>query len=101
MVVIIEPRISGWKADNFIKASGFDRSHRVEVVDFSGGIWLLWRNQFEVEIIFNHKQFIHFKLKRNNVLTSWVIAVHASPVPVIRRELWDHLNHLAAITNDP
>ncbi|KAL9409078.1 hypothetical protein AB3S75_047461 [Citrus x aurantiifolia] len=41
MVVVMEPRISGRKADNFIKASGFDRSHRVEAVGFSGEIWLL------------------------------------------------------------
>ena len=73
----------------------------MEAVGLSRGIWILWRNQFEVEIIFNHKKFIHFKLKRNNVLTSWVTTVYASPVPVIRRELWDHLNHLGAITNDP
>ena len=35
MVVIMEPRINGRKADNFIKASCFDRSHRVEAVGFS------------------------------------------------------------------
>lgn len=40
-VVLMEPRISGVKADEFIKKSGFDNSHRVEVVGFSRGIWLL------------------------------------------------------------
>ncbi|KAH9716124.1 reverse transcriptase domain-containing protein [Citrus sinensis] len=101
MVVVMEPRISGRKADNFIKASGFDRSHRVEAVGFSGGIWLLWRDQFDVEIVLNHKQFVHLKISSKNVLTSWVTAVYASLVPVIRSELWHHLNHLAAITNEP
>ena len=42
MVVLMEPRISGVKADDFIKKSGFDQSHRVEAVGFFGGIWLLW-----------------------------------------------------------
>ncbi|KAH9727054.1 hypothetical protein KPL70_008506 [Citrus sinensis] len=101
IVVVMEPRISGRKADNFIQASGFDQSHKVEAVGFSGGIWLLWRDQFHVEITFNHKQFIHLKLQHNNVLISWITVVYASPVSVIRRELWDHLNHLATITNDP
>lgn len=41
MVVLMEPRINGSKADNFIKNNGFDKSHRVEVEGFSGGIWIL------------------------------------------------------------
>lgn len=38
VVVLFEPRISGKKADPFIKGSGYDRSHRVEAVGFKGGI---------------------------------------------------------------
>ena len=38
MVVLMEPRISGVKADDFIKKSGFDYLHRVEAMGFSGGI---------------------------------------------------------------
>ena len=87
MVVVMESRISARKADNFTKASGFDRSHRVEVVGFSGGIWPLWRDRFDVEIVLNHKQFVHLKISSKNVLTSWVTAVYASPISVIRSEL--------------
>ena len=43
-----------------LKKSGFDNSHRVEAVGFSGGIWLLWQNVIEVEVLINHWQFIHF-----------------------------------------
>ena len=50
LVVLMEPRISGIKADEFIMKNGFDKSHRVEAVGFSGGIWLLWRNFIEVEV---------------------------------------------------
>ncbi|KAH9697020.1 reverse transcriptase domain-containing protein [Citrus sinensis] len=49
MVVLMEPRISGVKADEFIKNSGFDHSHRVEAVGFSGGIWILWQSSIAVE----------------------------------------------------
>ena len=101
MVVVMEPKISAQRADNFIKASGFDRSHRVEAVGFLGGIWMLWKNWFNVEIFFNHKQFIHLKILINNVLISWITAVYTSAVPVIRCELWDHLNHLVTVTNEP
>ena len=68
MVVLIEPRTSGVKADDFIKKSGFDYSYRVEVVGFSGGIWLLWRSSIEVEVSINHRQFIHFKICMNRSL---------------------------------
>lgn len=84
-VVLMEPRISGVKADEFIKKSGFDNSHRVEVVGFSRGIWLLLRNFIDVEVLINHRQFIHFRICMNNIFVSWATAVYASPNPSLRR----------------
>ena len=55
MVVLMEPRISGSKADEFIKKCRFHNSHCVEAVGFSGGIWLLWQNVIEVEVLINHR----------------------------------------------
>lgn len=48
MVVVMEPRVSGMKADEFIKKSGFDNSHRVEGVSLEefgsfGEILQRWR----------------------------------------------------------
>lgn len=54
LVVVFEPRISGIKADNFIRKNGFARSHRVEVVGFYGGIWLIWKEDLDVEVVVNH-----------------------------------------------
>lgn len=62
IVAILEPKISGVKADNFIKHSGLDFSHREEAEGFAEGIWILWKEGFRMEFIFNHKQFIHFKV---------------------------------------
>ena len=101
IVVILEPRISGKKADDFIRKSGFDRSHRVEATGFSGGIWLLWRNFFDVEIAFNHSQFIHLKISVQNVIQSWVTAVYASPKSAGRHALWYHLSNIAESMHDP
>ena len=66
MIVLLEPRISGLKADAFIKKSGFNKSHRVEAEGFSSGIWILWKDIFDVEIIRNHTQFIHLRVSQNN-----------------------------------
>lgn len=38
MIAIFEPRINGIKTDEFIRKSGFDKSHRVEAIGFFGGI---------------------------------------------------------------
>ena len=101
IVVILEPRIRDKKADDFIKKCGFDCSHRVEATGFSGGIWILWRNFFDVEIAFNHTQFIHLKISVQNVIQSWVTVVYASPNSVGRRALWYHLNSIVESMHDP
>ena len=85
MVVVMETRVSGIKADEFIKKSGFEFSHQVEAVGFSGGIWILWWNCVEVEVVINHRQFIHFKVCRNNIFVFCVTTVYASQNPMLRR----------------
>lgn len=87
MVVSLQPRISGDKADDFIKHSGFDKSHWIEANGFSGGIWILWQDKFDVEVFVNHKQFVHFRISEKNVLLSWVTAVYGRPNPSIRKHL--------------
>ena len=55
IVAILEPKISRVKANNFIKRSSFDFSYRVEAEGFARGIWILWKEGFRMEFIFNHK----------------------------------------------
>lgn len=88
MVVLMEPQISGIKGDDFIRKSGFDYSHHVETEGFSGGIWLLWRSSIEVDVVVNHRQYIHFRICKNKNFVSWVTAVYASPNSMLRRQLW-------------
>ena len=101
MVVLMEPRISGIKADDFIKKSGFARSHQVEAVGFSGGIWLLWRSSIEMEVSLNHRQFIHFKICKTKAFVSWVTTIYASPNPMLRRQLWCHMENIASSIQGP
>ncbi|KAH1106200.1 hypothetical protein J1N35_009968 [Gossypium stocksii] len=44
IVVLVETRISGVKADKVIKNIGMANSHRVEACGFSRGIWILWKD---------------------------------------------------------
>ncbi|KAH1107797.1 hypothetical protein J1N35_011565 [Gossypium stocksii] len=52
---LLEPRISGVKVDTIIAKLGWDKSHRVEAVGFSGGIWIGWKNFIDLERQLTHK----------------------------------------------
>ncbi|KAK8704164.1 hypothetical protein V6N13_047796 [Hibiscus sabdariffa] len=43
VVVFVEPRIRGRRADSVISSLGFPNSHRVEANGFAGGIWVAWQ----------------------------------------------------------
>lgn len=49
----------------------------------------------------NHKQFIHFKVSINKIFCSWVTAIYASPVPSLRKQLWDYLGSIASTMSGP
>ena len=85
MVVLLEPRINGLKADAFIKKKWVQQFSSAE--GFSGGIWILWRDIFDVEIVRNHTQFIHLRVSYNNQLVSWITAIYGSPITSIRKSL--------------
>ena len=100
VVALYEPRISGWKADDFIQHSGFHRSHRVEAIGYSGGIWILWREQVEVDVIENHRQYIHTRITFPDRQSSLVSFIYASPVSANRKFLWKELNRIALSMGD-
>ncbi|KAG8501637.1 hypothetical protein CXB51_004070 [Gossypium anomalum] len=58
IVCLLEPRVSGNKVNFIIDKLGFDRSHRIESVGFSGGIWVGWKDFISISIIHNHPQFM-------------------------------------------
>ncbi|KAK8663563.1 hypothetical protein V6N13_083375 [Hibiscus sabdariffa] len=102
LVVFVEPRISGCKADSVIAALGFPYSHRVEAIGFSGGIWLAWYDSVSVEVIVNHFQFIHCRVTAKlSGQSVYATAIYASPSPACRKLLWPHLRRLADTIHSP
>lgn len=51
---LLEPKVSGEQADMICRKIGYDEWVRVEVVGFSGGIWIFWRENIEVNIRASH-----------------------------------------------
>ncbi|GMI80936.1 hypothetical protein HRI_001762900 [Hibiscus trionum] len=92
VIALFEPRISGPKADRFIRRSGFDCSYRVEANGFSGGIWVLWRATVKLDVVAVSSQFVHGwcydvgKRKR-----CFITFVYASPSSSQRALLWNQL----------
>ncbi|GMI69001.1 hypothetical protein HRI_000569400 [Hibiscus trionum] len=102
MVIFMEPRISGRKADSVISSLGFPNSHSVEAVGFAGGIWLAWYDTVKVEILLNHFQFIHCRVTaKGDGHSILATAVYASPRSSQRKILWPHLRRLATTIHSP
>ncbi|KAK8683424.1 hypothetical protein V6N13_039485 [Hibiscus sabdariffa] len=102
LVVFVEPRVSGFRADTIIASLGFPYSHRVEAQGFSGGIWLAWFESITVDIILNHFQFFHCRVTdKRNGNSALASIICASPNATKRKALWSHLRHLASSINSP
>ncbi|KAK8985995.1 hypothetical protein V6N11_037714 [Hibiscus sabdariffa] len=74
---------------------GYANYFRVEVNGLIGGIWLLWSDVVDVEVLRVSNQFVHGHVCVSG--SSWWVyftAVYASPNATIRRRVWDLLSAL-------
>ncbi|MBA0790878.1 hypothetical protein Gohar_015495 [Gossypium harknessii] len=55
-------RVSSDKVDLVIAKLGFQNSHHVEAVSFSGSIWIGWRDLISVEVLQSYPQFVLAKV---------------------------------------
>lgn len=91
VLIINEPRVSGGRAGNIIARMGFDKSYRIEVQGFSGGIWILWDgSSVSVDIVNSSSQFIYANLiYRKGGESFYITCVYGTPIPSIRQGLWE------------
>ncbi|MBA0548204.1 hypothetical protein Golob_019314, partial [Gossypium lobatum] len=99
---LLEPRISGTKADTIIAKLGWDKSYRVKAVEFSRGIWIGWKNSIGLEVIGNHPQFILSCICSNlHPNRTFVAFVYGSPNKLKRKILWNDLSRSIPLGYDP
>ncbi|CAL2279833.1 unnamed protein product [Prunus armeniaca] len=102
MLFLCEPRISGAKATSVVKSLGFPCFEIVDVVGFSGGLWLLWDySRVHVEVVGTSDQTISACVARNGQDPWLFTGVYASPNVVKRVKMWDYLSFVAASHNMP
>ncbi|GMJ08906.1 hypothetical protein HRI_004559800 [Hibiscus trionum] len=95
MVALFEPRVSGRLANHIISRFGFANSYRMEAHGFSGGLWLLWNDEVEVEILQIFNQFISSRCcKDDSSLWVYFTDVYASPHGAKQKHLWNQLLQL-------
>lgn len=100
MIELLEPRINGMGASDVCRRLG--KTHWIcsDVNSFSGGVWLLWNEEYiKVELLNVHKSFIHIAIKSMGEGNWNFTDVYASPRAHIRKELLLVLNELQ--TGDP
>ncbi|KAI9081887.1 hypothetical protein K1719_036149 [Acacia pycnantha] len=91
MMVVLEPRVNGNIANKIIKSWRFKHSIRMEVVGFSGGIWIIWdREDLSVNVLEADEQFLHCSLCLGGVGMLFSV-VYANPNEQRRRRVWDQL----------
>ncbi|KAI9086987.1 hypothetical protein K1719_031148 [Acacia pycnantha] len=94
--VLLEPRVSGTKADHVIKRLGFLHSHRVEASGFSGGIWILWSSKVSINVLVNNVQFVHMEVSNSERNSNFLFtAVYGSPQKPNRTFLWHDLSQVS------
>ncbi|KAL4385093.1 hypothetical protein GQ457_15G021360 [Hibiscus cannabinus] len=97
LVALFEPRISGTRAAGVIRRLGLSQSFRVDGHGFSGGIWILWEDDLDVQLLRISNQFIHMRVVYSpSEPPVFVSAIYASPNVSLRRFIWSQL-----ITLDP
>ncbi|KAL1554025.1 hypothetical protein AAHA92_14630 [Salvia divinorum] len=94
VIALFEPRISGDQADRTIRNIGLPNSYRVEATGFSGGIWLLWDDHWQVEILKSTSQYIHCKIWDDMDVKFVFSAVYGHPAPALRNLLWQQLSEV-------
>lgn len=88
---LLETKMSGDGTDKICNNLGFDNWVRIEVVGFSGAIWVLWKEEVEVDISFSYPQFILLNITEARQRKWSLAVVYASPIQSLMRKLWDTL----------
>lgn len=98
IISLLEPRISGSKADLIIAKIGLDKAHRVEAVGFSRGIWICWKSSINLKVVRNHPQFILTRICSDSFPRPILVAfMYGSPDKLKRNILWNDLSRSVSV----
>lgn len=92
MFIVVEPCISGDKADKVIRKLRFSHSYKVDARGFEGGISLLNEDLGSAQGFEKSSKFISYIINLNSSHPGGALtAVYVSPIPTTRELLWNDL----------
>lgn len=100
---LLEPRISGSKADAVSRKLGFINWIRVESNEYVEGIWLLWnKSDCSVDYILSTPQVLHCSVQMYASREKFVVyVVYGETKETTRMDLWSSIRSLASSISDP
>jgi len=103
IMVIIETRIGGERAERIIEGFPFDGFITTDTIRYASGLWVLWKKEdAKVTLLASTDQEIHATIKVCSSNLTWLIsAIYASPRLVERRILWSNLSKVANLHKLP
>lgn len=91
ILVLLETKVSGARANEVCKNLRFDSWFRIESIGYSGGIWILVKNPMNIALRYTHPQFAILDVNEGD--RNWnLVVVYASPDGGLREKLWSDLN---------
>lgn len=99
---ILETHVQFCRLQNFWLKLGYSQVGIEEAHGHAGGIWALARNDVRnsLSVLYSHPQAITVRVTSGSL--HWVCSgVYASPIPVNRHLLWDHLRVVANGMQEP
>lgn len=86
LVVLLEPRISGLGASDVCMRVGKTHWIRSEADGFSGGVWLLWNEDYiNIGLLNVHKSFIHVVVNSSSSRRWLSTTVYVNPTAHVKR----------------
>ncbi|KAL5719647.1 hypothetical protein ACHQM5_012401 [Ranunculus cassubicifolius] len=94
VVCVMETMLNVNRSVGVIKnVVGDFESFVVPSVGLSGGMWLLWPKEMELELVYSEEWFIKMRMKYEGKLL-YALAVYGNAKYEIRRMQWDYLEEL-------
>lgn len=92
VLVLLEPKISGNKANRICARLHFEEWVRIECQGLSGGLSLFWKAPvLSLTIVASDPRFLHCRIDES-LDSFWIVTfVYGSPLVSVRRLLWDSL----------
>lgn len=96
MLVLLEPKLSGTKADKVAKSFGFDGEFIIDSDGFVGGVWVFWDSSvWKVDVFYYDKQMVHLKVVGQGGNEWFFSACYARPQRSLKTELWNALKNIS------